>query len=321
MSDIGKTTTNAGNLAQGLNLNKLANKGSSAGSLIGNGSNLAQNFAQAQSAGARPAFNLQFNALQNSIIGRMNDKINQLNLANAHKALDASLQSQRAAFVQLGTDIEPVREATLSTYHRLNAIAEQLTSLNNQVADAAAGNTAAFDQTLAAINEVAENLQIVDGTAVGIVVSDGSERLKRNGVLMVTNADGSETKATSYADFFKEPGADPSDSSGPLVAITSALNRLFLVQDGNQNRADILATTMDNVQKGIDKIDAQMTVQAQLDLANKAAEVAKIKQQYSFTLQSLSLAFESSQSMTDALTARLNSSMQVDRGSVMSLFT
>lgn len=317
MSNVSST----GSLAQSLNPRNTAASNGGGSSLLGTGSNTAQNLAQLQMSAARPGFNLQFNALQNVVIGRMNDKINQLNSVNSHRALDDSLKAQRAAFVQLGTDIEPVRTATLSNYHALNAISDQLSHLNEQAADAAAGNTDAFDKTLAAINDLSANLKVVDGTSIGIVVSDGTERLKRDGVLMVPNADGTETQATSYGDFFKDAGADPTNPAPVLVAITSALNKLFNVQDGNQVRAEILATTMDNIQTGVNKIDTQMAVQAQLDLANKAAEVAKIKQQYSYTLQALSLAFESSQSMADALTQRLSSQMQVQPGSVMSLFT
>ncbi|MCR6631143.1 MAG: hypothetical protein NVV74_14445 [Magnetospirillum sp.] len=312
MSDISSTSTASSSLAQTVQLSKTS-AANGTGSLLGSSSNLAMNLAQAQAAAARPAFNLQFNSLQNAIIDRMNAKINELNASNGHKALDDQLKAQRQAFVQLGTDVEPVRAATLSSYHALNAIAEALAGLNNQVGAAAAGDSSIFNQTLAGINDLAANLKIVDATPIGIVVSDGTEKLKRDGVLMVTQPDGTQVKATSYEDF--------GSSTEALMAITAALGRVFNVQDANQNRADIIATTMNNVQVGINKIDAQMAAQEQLDLAKKAAEVAKIKQQYSFTLQALSLSFESSQSMADALTARLNSEMSVDKGSVMSLFT
>ncbi|MGE5506648.1 MAG: hypothetical protein ACM31L_19660 [Actinomycetota bacterium] len=280
--------------------------------LVGSTPNMAQGLAQAAAAAARPNFNLQFNLLQNSIIDRLNQKITEVQNSMS-TTIDPQIQVERQRLVSVANDIDPLRQSMLSNTYAMNALGDAVGRLNTAVTAAAAGDPSEFNSILDGINQLGNNLQLTDGSAIGLYVSDGTELLKRDGVVRVTNPDGTTTKATSYSDFASQTDA--------LSAITDAINRVGVVQTSLQTRSDALVSIMSQTQVGIDKIDTQIAAQQTLDQATAAGEIAKLKQQYSYMLQALSLSFEGAQSMADALTQRLSLTPASQPGSVVSLFT
>lgn len=268
------------------------------------GGNIGQSLAGLAKASARPNFELRFSQLQNTIINRVNKKIEEINADNTG-AVDATKVLEKAR-MQRASDI-------------LNAYQGELTNQYNGVADIynnllnldPSGDTAQFDALLAKINETAGLLPNVDGTGAGVYTLDGVDQLRDVGVLQVTR-NGEQVRVTSYADFV--------DAAEAEAAVSDALGRAAA-------SVNIINTTIDSVNGLRESVDKRLTA-VTLDIeatktevsASKAAKIKELEQQYAQMLNALSLSFEGSQSVTERLQALFNET-EYQKGSVMNLFT
>lgn len=307
------TSSRPTSVATAVNTRSQASGTRNAPQTISAGNATALGLANVQSQAARPNFNLQFNNLQNQIIDRLNQKITEIQQVKTNSGMKTLLQSERQKLVQVAEGVEPVRQSVVTNSYILSTMSDLIGQLNGAVAAADAGDPTEFDRLLAGLNDTSDKIQVTDGSAIGLWVGDGSDKLKRDGLLQTTNPDGTKARAITFSDF-----ASTTDALG---AITDAMYHLSNVQNSSQVRADVLAGIMETTSTSIQKIDAQLQIQDTADLVSQAAEITKVKQQYSYMLQSLSLSFEGSQSMADALGAQLLGGASVDRGSVMNLFT
>lgn len=312
---IDSATSTPTTLGAALNTQSLSKSlnGTGTGSLLGSGPNLAQGLATAADNAARPNFNLAFNQMQNTIIDRMNKKVTEVQDAQASDHTNEYLQGQRTKLVGIAEAIAPVQASTVHNGGANDQIGDLLGKLNTSVAAAQAGDPTEFNSILASINELSDGFTAADGSAIDLYITDGTSDLKKNGVIRVTNPDGSTTRATQFSDF--------ASAGDALNAITVGLGLDSNVANAIQNRAEILATIMNHTQTSIQSIDTQLQAGDALNMATQAGEIAKIKQQYSLMLQSLSMAFEQSQNLTDALGAAMSDSWGTQPGSVMNLFT
>ncbi len=269
------------------------------------GRSFAAGFGGLANSAARPNFELQFNILQNAIIERINKDIDAINESSTENQVDAFLLLSQKKLTLFKENL-----ARFAFYNARNAwtipdLQDKLDQLESAVN---ANDTATFDSLLAQVNDAVGNLQAPDGSTIAITIPDGITALRRDGLL---NVDG--TKITAYSQF--------ADSAEALAAIESARDQLGI----SLSNVLIKAEAAENIRVVTDRkltatIFAIETARTAGE-AEKAAELAKVRENYSQLLNALSLAFESSQAMAEQLGKNLFDPNRVAPGSVINMFT
>ena len=254
---------------------------------------------------ARPNFELQFNILQNAVIDRINKEIEKANEASSENRVDAFLLlSQRK--------LETFRE-NLDRFRFFNSrnawtIPDLKTKLGELQAASTAGNAAAFDAILTQVNDAVGNMQVPDGSTVGIFIGDGIGAIRRDGLLNVGG-----TKITAYSQFTGDAEAQ--------ATITAALTRL----DNSYNSVIIKADSAEKIrvmtEKQLTSVTFQIEAARTAAAADKAVELAKLRESYGRLLNALSLAFEVNQGAAEQLGKGLFDAEDIEPGSVLNLFT
>ncbi len=111
-----------------------------------------------------------------------------------------------------------------------------------------------------------------------------------------------------------------SSADGTLPKGMTAVN-MMAVDSRIGARADALVNLIDKTKTSIQKLEVEKAAVETADLADKAGRAAKLRQEYGIMLESVSMAFEGSQSMVESIAAQFFNSGNTDRGSVLSLFS
>lgn len=111
-----------------------------------------------------------------------------------------------------------------------------------------------------------------------------------------------------------------SSADGTLPKGMTAVN-MMAVDSRIGARADALVNLIDKTKTSIQKLEVEKAAVETADLADKAGRAAKIRQEYGIMLESVSMAFEGSQSMVESIASQFFNSGNTDRGSVVSLFS
>jgi hypothetical protein len=272
------------------------------------GVSFAQSFASTRLAAARPNFELQFNNLQNSIIDRLNEKINEAQKdSKLNNQIDVFLLAQEKKLTRFQSDLDLF---TFNNARNINAVGELARRLDDLSTALGNGDTAAFDKTLSEVSDIIGNTVVTNGTTIGIYISDGIETLRRDGLLQYDNA-GTSTKATAYSDFADQAEAE--------AAIASAIEKVGQISDVLLYKAEgaevLRQKTATNLNSTLLQIQAAQTAVE----AEKAAEIAKLRDEYAQLLNAISLAFESSQALSEQLSAKLFSPDSVPPGSAVNI--
>ncbi len=272
------------------------------------GVSFAQSFASVQLAAARPSFELQFNNLQNAVIDRLNDKINEATADDGLvNKIDSFLLSQEKKLRRFQGDLELF---TFNNGRNINAVGELARQLDDLATALDGGDTTTFNNILKTIDNVIGNTVVTNGTSIGIYISDGIQEIRRDGLLTYDDG-GTATKATSLSDF--------ADTAEAESAITSAIAKISQISDILLLKAEgaevLRQKTGSNLSSAILQIQAAQTAEE----AEKAAEIAKIREEYAQLLNMISLAFESSQVFSEQLSARLFSPDSVPPGSAVNI--
>lgn len=258
-------------------------------------------------ASMRPNFEVQFAALQNQVINRVNKEIAAANEDTGK--IDAFLLLEKNRTERALAGIEDFGVSVTRNHNTLADIGDQLGDIGGLVDGAAGGDTAAFDKLLAQINSTTDALINVDGVTTGILFEDGIASAKSGGMLRKANGE----KATGYADF--------ADANEAKAAIVVAIDRLRSVQTLTDIKIDVANGIQEKVGSKLASLGLQIEAARTASAAEKADTVAKVKEKYAELLQSLSLGFEGNAAMADYFAKHLLSPAEVDRGSVMNLFT
>ncbi|MEK9722736.1 MAG: hypothetical protein VW405_04535 [Rhodospirillaceae bacterium] len=259
---------------------------------ITSGGNFAKAFAETSLLAGRPQFELQFNVLQNTIIDRLNEKIDEVTaddgLVNNIDPFLVASQKKLNRF-QAGLD-----NFIFDNGRNINAVSGLSTLLDDLETALNANDTDGFNDVLGKINQTVGNTHLSDGTTVGIFIDDGITKLRREG-LVTTD---SSIAATSRSDF--------ADAAAAQAAIDAARNQLGTI-------AEVLVLK----QEGAENLEIETALIA--DQADKANAVSKVREEYSQLLNALSLAFESSQAIADQLAAKLFDPNSVPAGSAVNI--
>ncbi len=267
------------------------------------GANIGQTLAGLAQTAARPGFELRFSQLQNTVINRINQKIEEIN--NDSTGVISPQMVLEKARMQRTSDILNGYQNELTNQY--NGVAD----IYNKLMDLDEEDPAAFDKLLGQINQTASLLQNVDGTPANVFSLDGVADLRDNGVLRVTR-DGAQVAVQKFSDF--------ADVNEAKAAISDALSRVSA-------SVNIINTTVDSVDGLRNSVDKRLTaVTLEIEAAKttasaeKAAKIKEMEQEYARMLNALSLSFEGSQQVTQRIQS-LFSEQEIQKGSVMNLFT
>ena len=258
---------------------------------------------------ARPNFELQFNILQNAVIDRINKEIEAANEASSENRVDAFLLLSKRKLETFTENLDRFR-----FFNARNAwtIPDLKTKLGELQTASTAGDAAAFDAILTQVNNAVGNMPVPNGTTVGIYIGDGIQAIRRDGLLNVDRL-GVTTKITAYSQFTGDAEAQ--------AAISAALTRL----DNSYNSVIIKADSAEKIrvmtEKQLVSVSFQIEAARTAAAADKAVELAKLRESYGRLLNALSLAFEVNQAAAEQLGKGLFNADNIEPGSVMNLFT
>lgn len=271
------------------------------------GANIGQTLAGVSQMAARPTFELRFSQLQNTLIDRVNKKVEELS-KTAGPSVDATKLLERARLQRASETLNTYQQAASNQY---NGVADIYNNLLDMDAAEAATDPDAFNNLLGQINQTASLLPMADGSAAGIFSIDGVDNLTALGPLQVTR-NGEQVQVTSYSDF--------TDVAEAQAAVTDALARVAASLNVINTNVDAVSGLRESVDKRLGSVSMEIELQKTEATAERAKQITKLEGEYAQMLNTLSVSFEGSQSITDRLKGLLQPS-QYDKGSVMNLFT
>lgn len=276
-----------------------------------NNKGFAQGFASTATISGRPRFELAFNILQNTVIDRLNQKVEEVTANDGLKNnIDPFLVSSKKRLERFQGDL---RSFIFDNSRNINAAGGLAQRLDKLQAALNNDNTDDFNAVLADINVTVGKTHLSNGVPVNIFIDDGIAKLRREGLVNAPLPPGGGTKvpATSRSDFANDAEAQAAITAAQS-RIASIASVLLLKAESAQN---VRQATDKNLRSTVLQIEAAMIAEE----TEKANELAKIRQEYSQLLNSLSLAFETSQAMADQLGEKLFDPNAVPAGSAVNI--
>ena len=275
------------------------------------GSNFAQALVRTSDLAGKPQFELQFNILQNTIIDRLNEKIEDAiaedDLQNGKIDIFLLESAKKLTTVQQG-----IEQFTFENAHNIRAMVPILEHLENLGSKLSANDTDGFNKELARLNNTTGKLKITNGVTVGIFSDDGIQKLRNAGVLRYDDS-GTAKRATSLSDF--------ADNAAASAAIDAAKNEIANVSTSLVYKQEGAEVVKQGTANSLNSTLLQIEAARVADQGKKAEEITKLREEYGHLLNALSLAFESSQVLTNKLGSALFEAPRLDTGSVLNLFT
>ncbi len=272
------------------------------------GGNFAKGFAETARIVARPQFELQFNVLQNTIIGRLNDKIDEVTADDGlENTVDAFLLSSEKRLTRFQNDLG---NFIFDNSRNINAAGGLASHLDDLQAALTNNDTDEFNTILGEINQAVGNTHVSNGTTVGIFIDDGITKMRREG-LVSTDSGGTTVAATSRADF--------ADDAAAQAAIDAATSQIANIAQVVLLKAEGAENIRANSDKNLKSVILQIQAAQIADQTDKANEIAKIREEFAQLLNTLSLAFESSQVIADQLGQKLFDPDSVPAGSAVNI--
>ena len=274
------------------------------------GASIAQALVRTATLASRPNFELQFNQLQNAVIDRLNKKIEEVSADDGlvNGKVDIHLLNEKKRLLKFGENVDNFIFDNSRNINGVNGLIGHLTNLSTALTD---NNTTKFNSVLSKINETLGNLHLSNGIAVGIVIPDGIHEIRRDGLVNYDNG-GTTTKATSRSDF--------ADDAAASAAISAAQTKAARILETLVFKAEGAAVVQDKAAKNLNGTLLEIQAALVAKDADKALAISKVRDQYAQLLNTLSLAFESNQALTDKLATGLFEDPYIDTGSVVSIF-
>jgi hypothetical protein len=266
-------------------INVLSSSGTSASLALGN----------LASAAARPNFELAFNNLQNSILGRLDKEIKAFSEAGEINNVDAFLRLEQQRLTALQPVVTKYAQEVVNTRQHVAEALEAAIGLGEL---AQQGDADAFNTALADLNARIANTPSANGAQIGIYTDDGLGALRQSGLGV----------------------AEWTDQATAEEQVSAAVLRLTDLLSVYNVRQDDASGLFDQANERLATVTQQI-VSSQLEDKQAALEkVTKLKEHYGYMLQSLSLAFEVQQQQNDSIQKTLLDPGQAATGSILNLF-
>lgn len=262
------------------------------------GSSVASSLASVMTASASPTFELQFNMLQNTLLDRLDDKINELNEESSVNRVDAFVQLEQN---KLNRSLPKVADFGKNTQYNKDVLTDMFYFLDKMDTANADLDEDAFNEALAEMEERTLMLKDISGLSIGIIANDWLDEYRENGTGLVNFGDyaDADARADALTEFRDEMGAK---------LVVNALN------------LDTAYEMQDKILGKLTSIDLQIQADATAAQAEKIEEIKDLREEYGYFLQGLSLAFEVQAANAEALSNQLVNGTDVDPGSVLNLF-
>jgi|GEM_PF-1868891 len=270
--------------------------------------NFAKGFSTTATLAARPNFELQFNILQNTIIGRLNDKIDEVTADDGLvNNIDPFLIESEKRLLRFQGDLE---RFIFDNSRNINAAGGLAGLLDDLETALNADNTENFNAVLKQINETIGKTHVSDGTTVGIFIDDGITKMRREGLVSKDDG-GTNVAATARSDF--------ADDAAAQAAIDAARSQIGTIAEVLVLKGEGAENVRANSAKNLNATILQIQTAQIADQTEKANEIAKVREEFSQLLNALSLAFESSQAIADQLADKLFNPNAVAPGSAVNI--
>lgn len=271
------------------------------------GAGVGQTMISVSQMSSRPTFELRFAQLQNTLIDRVNKKIEELS-NTAGPSVDANKILERVRLQRASEALNVYQDASSNQY---NGVADIYNKLLDMDVTEAATDPDSFNALLGQINQTASLLPQANGNAVGIVSFDGVDSLTSIGPVHVTR-NGEQVQVTSYADF--------ADASEAETAIADAMSRVAATLNIINTNIDAVSGLRESVDRRLGSVSMEIELAKTEATAERAKQITKMEGEYAQMLNTLSVSFEGSQSITERLKGLLQPT-EYQKGSVMNLFT
>lgn len=280
----------------------------------GSVSNIAQAIASIHSSATGPNFELQFSQLQNTVIRRLNGEIQKVNEAGGSKADLLEMQRDGRKLAENLPIVEKFLFDSESNKGRLSTIYDKVTSLISKFTDD--DNISADDVT----NFNTERQETVDEmnrlwqlSYVGFTDGDSIRRLK--------NEISTLEALTPVVGVVDPEGTDPATNANRsiLTSLETFQSQTSTAQTVTLNSIYGLYNIRENMIGDMSTIQAEITEINSSEQLRKLAEAEEIQQRYAAVLESISLSYDVSSSLSESLIKGLGSSVP-EKGSVLNLF-
>lgn len=258
------------------------------------GFSLGQSLADLANISARPTFELQYSILQNSLLDRLSQKIDEYNNDSGVNKVDAFLTLEKKRLERIIPNITKYTQETTNNYLTAGGMIDDLTSLGSL---ASGSNADAFNDLRDQINSDLQRIKSVSGLTIGMNVKDGLTDLQGEGIGIDDYA--------SYADASSRTDA----VTAALAKVQNSLSVLVINLDGAR-------TYQDTVQSKINSVTLQIEATQTADQAEKLQEINKLKDDTANLLKTLSIAFEVNASRSEAFTQALLNSSGTTQGTI-----
>lgn len=255
-----------------------------------------QGLSQLSLSAARPQFELAFNQLQNTVLGRMNKEIQKLNDESNFNKVDAFLQLK---VKELEARQPVIRDFAQRAVTARNTVAGMIDRLDGMTAAAVANDAETFNRTRELL---AAELKLIPSTSaptLGLYHDDGIADFQAEGL---------------GVDEF----TDSTAAASQVVALRVKLYGLMDSLDNRMTQASYLFEQNES-ELGSAKLEVEAaTMGAKAELIAKINEMRERNGQF---LQNMSLIFEIQQDNNEKMAALFQRTNRPPNGSILNLFT
>lgn len=245
----------------------------------------------------RPKFELAFNQLQNTLLGRLNEKIQAME--DADKA-----ESGNDAFLQIGlkrvqAEMPIVRDYAQSAVTGGKLASAILKDLDELDVLAASGDAENYNLLRDKIEAQLDRVPPPTAPAIGLYYDDGIHDLQKRG--------------TAISDFV--------DQATATTEIGAFRSRALTLSESMTTRQVHATYLLDQAESKLSSLQIQIETTKIAQKAEKIDAINKEKEKTGQLLQMLSLAFEVDMDRQEKLAAQLQQTNRPAPGSVLNLFT
>lgn len=274
----------------------------------------ATQFGKISQASTKIAFETRFNSIQRGMTTRLNKEIEEIANDGTERRI-AVLQKERDKLADLTPNLQDYQFGLTSNSNRFLEISEasQAAALSDADSNAtlSAEEAAALNAAKEAIAENIRSLQtlyypgIQDGNIIQLIRQDADRLDALTAVTGTVDAEGTVT---------------PTNDNRELIdlmteiqerSVTFASSTNTLIESTNQMIIDI--------QKQVFEQESKLAELTVLEITKKTEEIDELKARYAFILKAISVSFEVSSGLADALAAGTDPAPEP--GSVLNLFT
>ena len=249
----------------------------------------------------RTNFEVQFNATQNAMLERFNERVEEFQNSDFGEAKTVRLRLKAAS---LERDLELARAAKSVVSSNRLTVQDLVTQLGELQSLADPGTVSEFEAKRTEVLETLDKLRAATGTVLG--APDGLVSAKANGLAaiegIVTNSFATQTDIDTAQ-----------DSIGTVV---DELNASLTILEINQ---DIATNTISSKDRVLGDVNREIDAIKSAERSKSIDEIQALEQETANVLSNISLSFEASRFLTQYVADNL-SPPTIEPGSVLNLF-